>query len=147
MFQYNVQHDCRTVHCVASGKRPLVQERIQTELTESSIEHKPIDTFLINIHAFHNAHLIRAILPRNLIRPIPYITVANCEAQHAEIAATLRNSQKEKREKAAEKKKAAADLKRAGGLEAQGPTASGSTASGATKRRRQDNDMDKGGDS
>lgn len=149
MFQYNVQHDCRMAHCVASGKRPVIQERIQTELTEPSIEHKPHDIFLINLHAFHNAHLIRAVLPRNLTQPIPYITVANREAQHAEIAATLRNSQKEKRQKAAEKKKVAADLnlKRVVGLEAQGPTASGSTAGGTTKRRRQDADhIDNGGD-
>lgn len=104
MFQYNVQHDCRTAHCVASGKRTVVQERVQTELTESAIEHKPVDIFLINTHTFHNAHLIRAILPRNLTQPIPY--AANREAHHAEIAALLRNSQNEKRQKTAGKKKA-----------------------------------------
>jgi hypothetical protein len=144
MFQYNVQHDCRNARCVASGKRAVVQERVQTELTESLIEHKPVGIFLVNTHAFHNAHLIRSVLPHDLTRPIPYVT--NRKAQHAETAAKLRDSQNEKRLKTAEKKKkVVANLNRAAELEAQKSlTASGSTSS--TKRRRQDTDIDKVGE-
>ena len=39
---------------------------------EAFVEHKPIDVFLINTYAFHNAHLIWAILPQDLTSPLPY---------------------------------------------------------------------------
>jgi hypothetical protein len=54
MFQYNVQHDCWQAKCVASGKQAVIQEHVQSEVSESScfIKHKPLDRFLINTHAF-----------------------------------------------------------------------------------------------
>ena len=112
MFQYNVQHDCREARCLASGKRATMQERVQTELSEpeSFIEHNPLDRFLINTHAFHNAHLIRAILPRDLTIPIAYS--ADRVGHHYSIATKLRDIQDGKRHKAAEKKKATAELKK-----------------------------------
>jgi hypothetical protein len=63
LFEYNVQHDCHQAGCAASGKWAVLQEHVESGITEMFIEHKPSDIFLINTHAFHNAHLIRAILP------------------------------------------------------------------------------------
>ena len=93
MFLYNVQHDCRQAKCTASGKRAVIQERVQTELgeTESVIEHKPLDRFLINTHAFHNAHLIQAILPRDLTIPVAYS--ADRVAHHFSIFTNLHDIQ------------------------------------------------------
>ena len=88
MFQYNVQHDCRQAKCVASGRRAIIQEHVQSEVSEPNcfIEHKPLDRFLINTHAFHNAHLICAALPQNLTIPIAYSE--DCVAHYASIEAT-----------------------------------------------------------
>jgi len=55
LFHYNVQHDCYHGHCQASGVRQLKQERI-----------------LSGKNALHNAHLLRGILPRELVRPLPF---------------------------------------------------------------------------
>jgi hypothetical protein len=87
---------------------------------EAFIEHKPLDIFLINTHAFHNAHLIRAILPRALTAPIPYIV--DRRTHHDQIAQKMRVTQESKRAatalKAAERRKAKA-LKTAGGATAE----------------------------
>ena len=133
MFQYNVQHDCQQAKCSASGKRAIMQERVQTELSEpeSVIEHKPLDRFLINTHAFHNAHLIRAVLPRELTIPVAYSV--DRVAHHFSIATKLREIQDGKRQNTAEKKKAAADLK----IVAEGSEAA-AMGSGRKKRRRDD---------
>jgi hypothetical protein len=132
MFQYNVQHDCRQAKCLASGKRAVVQERVQTELSEpnSFIEHNPLDRFLINTHAFHNAHLVRAVLPRDLTIPIAYS--ADRIAHHTSVATKLREIQDGKRQNAAEKKKAAAELRKA--LEIEGDE-------GVTGRKRRRGDV------
>ncbi|KAF8168362.1 hypothetical protein B0H34DRAFT_632138, partial [Crassisporium funariophilum] len=50
--------------------------------------------FLINTHAFHNAHLIWAILPRDLIALVPF--VADRQVHHDEIAQTLHVNQESK---------------------------------------------------
>ena len=108
LFEYNVQHDCKHANCVASGTKAVMQERVQSGRTEMYIEHKFVSRYLINTHAFHNAHLIRAILPRHLTVPIPY--AQDREAHHNRIAANFRVSQDTRRVanalKAAEKKKA-----------------------------------------
>lgn len=107
MFQYNVQHDCRAAQCVASGLRAVHQERVVTDLIESFVEHKALDQYLINTHAFHNAHLVRNALPRDLVAPLPY--VVDRRAHHSEISASLRNIQADKRQKTAQEKQADAD--------------------------------------
>ena len=94
-FLYNVQHDCPHAKCVASGKQPLMQERLESGLLADCIEHQRIDRFVINTHAFHNAHLLRATLPRSLLAPIPLHQ--NREAKHHEIAGSLRVIQESKR--------------------------------------------------
>jgi len=84
-----------------------MQERKESGQTEMFIEHKPVDCFLINTHAFHNSHLIRAILPRNLTAPIAY--AEDRQRHHHNLATTFRMSQDAKRVanalKVAERKK------------------------------------------
>ena len=69
---------------------------------ESYIEHKPLNEYLINTHAFHNAYLIREILPRELTSPIPFCT--DRHSYHLEIASQLRKTQDVKRRATALKK-------------------------------------------
>ena len=88
-FAYNVQHDCPLAKCTASGKQPVIQERVASGLSKSCIEHQLIDRFVINIHAFHNAHLLRAALPRSLTIPIPIYQSENRKLKHIEIAQSL----------------------------------------------------------
>ena len=102
LFEYNVQHDCRKAGCSATGRRNIMQERIQATVMESYVEHKPLDEYLINTHAFHNAHLIREILPRDLTSPIPFRT--DRHSYHLEIASQLRRTQDIKRRATALKK-------------------------------------------
>jgi hypothetical protein len=96
---------------VASGEQPLLQERVESGLTKTVIEHRPVDRFVINTHAFHNAHLLRATLPRSLVAPIPLLP--DRQAKHIEIAQNLRAAQETKRAaakiRAADKKLTAAN--------------------------------------
>lgn len=94
-FLYNVQHDCPLANCTASGKQPLMQERVESGLSKTYIEHQPIDRFVINTHAFHNAHYLRAILPRALVAPIPLYE--NRVEKHHEISRNLQMTQDSKR--------------------------------------------------
>ena len=102
-FLYNVQHDCSLSKCTASGKQPLMQERVESGLIQAYIEHKPIERFVINTNSFHNAHLLRATLPRSLVAPIPLHP--NRQSKHFEIAGGLRVTQEAKRKARAVQKK------------------------------------------
>ncbi|KAJ7477827.1 hypothetical protein B0H11DRAFT_2424876, partial [Mycena galericulata] len=104
-FKVNVQHDCYTAKCEATGERP--QERVESDDTEKFIIHKSLDRFIINSHAFHNVHLLRATLPRDLLAPIPLF--GNRKEKHDEFASTLRENWAAK---AAKRKAAAADGKK-----------------------------------
>ena len=104
-FAYNVQHDCPLAKCTASGKQPVIQERVASGLSKSCIEHQPIDCFVINIHAFHNAHLLRAALPRSLTIPIPIYHSENRKLKHFEIAQSLQAIQNVKQAEAKAKGK------------------------------------------
>lgn len=94
-FLYNVQHDCPLSKCTASGKQPLMQERVESGQIKAYIEHQPIERFVINTHAFHNAHLIRASLPRSLVAPAPFHP--DRRAKHFEHAGSFRATQEAKR--------------------------------------------------
>jgi hypothetical protein len=76
------------VGCEASGIRPIIQERIESSKVETFIVHKPVDHFFINMHSFHNAHLLRSVLPRDLTAPIPLFE--DRRTKHDELAAALR---------------------------------------------------------
>ncbi|KAF7378116.1 hypothetical protein MSAN_00235900 [Mycena sanguinolenta] len=90
-FKFNVQHDCESAKCDASGVRLQMQERIESDQTENFVVHKPLDRFFINSHAFHNAHLLRATLPRDLLAPIPLFP--DRQRHHYELAGQLREIQ------------------------------------------------------
>ncbi|KAJ7762229.1 hypothetical protein B0H16DRAFT_1455842 [Mycena metata] len=90
-FKFNAQHDCHSAGCDATGVRLRMQERVESDQTENYIVHKPLDRFFINSHAFHNAHLLRATLGREVIAPIPLFP--NRQEMHHELAAKLREKQ------------------------------------------------------
>lgn len=110
-FLYNVQHDCPLAKCTATGKQAVMQERVKSGLFTTYIEHQPIDRFIINTHAFHNAHLLRATLPRSLV--VPILLCQNRESKHIEIASSLCATQEGKRTaakaRAAQKRQEAKD--------------------------------------
>lgn len=64
-----------------------MQERVESGLTKSCIEHQPVERFVINTHGFHNAHLLHTAIPRSLIAPIPLLL--DRQTKHIEIAAGL----------------------------------------------------------
>ncbi|KAJ6632334.1 hypothetical protein B0H10DRAFT_1901754 [Mycena sp. CBHHK59/15] len=103
-FLYNTQHDCEEAGCEATGERPRMQERVDTGLTDKVIVHKPVERFIINTHAFHNAHLLRQALPRGLTAPIPLFV--DRKAKHYELAVNLREIKNGKRKRAADKRTA-----------------------------------------
>jgi hypothetical protein len=82
-------------------------ERVESDQTENFVVHKPLDRFFINSQGFHNAHLLRATLPRDILAPIPLFP--DRKAKHQELAAQLRekqSTQRAKKKAAAEKRKA-----------------------------------------
>ena len=95
-FEFNIQHDCRLAKCSATGTRPRVQDRTDSEAMEQFLIHEPIDRYLINTHSFHNADLLREALPRSRVAPQPMFN--DREAKHHELAALLRVSQSERRD-------------------------------------------------
>ncbi|KAF8153401.1 hypothetical protein B0H34DRAFT_754825 [Crassisporium funariophilum] len=104
LFQFNAQHDCHHAKCTASGERPVMQERTASRTAEKFIVHNEAARYILNTHALHNAHLIRAALPRDLTVPLPY--ALDRTAYHHGLAQELRLSQNAKRAKTAEKRKA-----------------------------------------
>ncbi|KAI0082998.1 hypothetical protein BDY19DRAFT_901079, partial [Irpex rosettiformis] len=97
LFKFNAQHDCLHAGCQVSGQRAQVQERIETSRTSSYVEHAhnaQTDRFIVNMHAFHNAHLIRQAIPRFLSAPIPYNS--DRARKHEEISTDLRRMQQAK---------------------------------------------------
>ncbi|KAJ7653590.1 hypothetical protein DFH06DRAFT_1417140 [Mycena polygramma] len=110
-FQYNTQHDCHApdVLCEATGERSRMQERVDSGITEKYIVHKPVERFILNTHAFHNAHLVRQVLPRALVAPIALFL--DRKTVHYEQAARLREIKSGKRKRAQEKRAAAKKAK------------------------------------
>ena len=64
-----------------------MQEWVESALFETHIEHQPVERFVINTHAFHNAHLLRKTLPHHLVVPIPLLQ--DRKAKHNELAQRL----------------------------------------------------------
>ncbi|KAJ7769297.1 hypothetical protein B0H16DRAFT_1660998 [Mycena metata] len=94
MLLFNVQHDCVHCKCKADSVR-VQQERTVTDRTELQLVHTPEQVFILNMHALHNAYLIREILPRALTAPIPYLQ--DRVASHHRFAAQLRETGPAKR--------------------------------------------------
>lgn len=66
---------------------------------EKFIIHEPVDHFFISTHAFHNAHLVRAALPRSLTKPIPIYN--DRPSLHQRLASELRYTHENKAAEAA----------------------------------------------
>ncbi|KAK0444640.1 uncharacterized protein EV420DRAFT_1721990 [Desarmillaria tabescens] len=96
LFDFNAQHDCVTGHCqIGESTSYVMQERIKTAARQRCIVHTNHSQFHLNMHALHNAHLIREALPRHLVAPVP---LRDCRAQfHQELSAKLQVSGAAKR--------------------------------------------------
>lgn len=88
LFIFNAQHDCRACRCSATGQEFVVQERLITDRTRVAVSHSATKRYLLNMHALHNADLIREALPRSLTKPKCYLT--DRRARHNQIAGGLR---------------------------------------------------------
>lgn len=88
-----------------------MQERQATTRKEILIEHSDDTIYLINTYAIHNATLLRQALPQHLIAPVALYS--DRETHHKELAVTLRTTQKAKRARTQEKRKATMAAKQA----------------------------------
>lgn len=120
-----MQHDCRLLRCLPLGCRQERQERQITNRQVSLIKHGDDDHFVLNVHAFHNAGLLRQVLPRSLSAPIRLYD--NSQAQHYELAAHLRESQTVKRANTNAKRAATRATNKAKKLATEAQRASGMT--------------------
>ncbi|KAJ7120082.1 hypothetical protein C8R44DRAFT_736938 [Mycena epipterygia] len=102
-FDFNTQHDCFSAGCEATGVRPVMQERVESDKAEHFIVHAPPDRFIINTHSFHNPHLVRATVSRDLWAPVALFE--DRRAKHDEFSARLRET---RATKAAKRKETAA---------------------------------------
>ncbi|KAF8147592.1 hypothetical protein K438DRAFT_1910535 [Mycena galopus ATCC 62051] len=89
------KHDCSHFSCPLVDATGPNQERQTSKITQKKRIHSDDSRFHINLHALHNAHLIRETLPRHLTKPKPCFT--DREIKHNEFAATLRETGPEKR--------------------------------------------------
>ncbi|TFK31456.1 hypothetical protein BDQ12DRAFT_701562 [Crucibulum laeve] len=88
-FIFNAQHDCLGKKCpVIENATSVRQERNITSKFIPGVIHTDDTRFFVNMHALHNAHLLRESLPRHLVAPVPYFQ--NRYEKHAEFAASLR---------------------------------------------------------
>ncbi|KAG6819226.1 hypothetical protein H0H93_014021 [Arthromyces matolae] len=96
LFVFNAQHDCVGLQCeIQDSERFETQERISTTIHKKMISHRDADRYIINMHALHNCHLIRKVLPRELIKPVPFKT--NRDQFHSDLASDLRVTGPERR--------------------------------------------------
>jgi hypothetical protein len=135
-FLVSVQHDCCLKRCKASGSRPERQERQDTSRVVQIIEHADDDHFVINMHAMHNAHHMRWVLSRELIRPRH--THANRAAWHHEISHNMHANQEQKRADANAKRKATLQKNKEAAAKAnsEAPPTTSKRPARAPKRRR-----------
>ena len=115
-----------------------MQERTTSGKEEKFIEHRhetTADRFIINMHAFHNAHLLRMTISRKLSAPIPIHE--DRVAKHAEISCSLRETQGAKRT-AQKEKRAAVKAAKKKAQEAEGEDEGGHSR----KRKRKGSESD-----
>jgi hypothetical protein len=62
----------------------VYQERAITQLTRKTVHHGAMQRYFVNMHAIHNAALIRKTLPQHLSQPRPYCS--DRVAKHMELA-------------------------------------------------------------
>jgi hypothetical protein len=71
-------------------KQVLMQERVESGLFKTYVEHQPVERFVINTHAFHNAHLLQATLPCSIVSPVRLHEPEDRYSLHAGFAKALR---------------------------------------------------------
>ncbi|KIK52226.1 hypothetical protein GYMLUDRAFT_77906 [Collybiopsis luxurians FD-317 M1] len=97
LFLFNAQHDCQFAKCEVPGVHQRKQEHEDSDVQDAFIEHKPVDVYIINLHAFYNAHLIRELLPRTLTQPIPIFSAKyQVKKSKSESEAEARRAKKRK---------------------------------------------------
>ncbi|KAI0086224.1 hypothetical protein BDY19DRAFT_1017745 [Irpex rosettiformis] len=99
-FIFNAQHDCLTAECTVSDET-VHQQKEQIRLTQRTIRHGVMQRYFINMHAIHNAALIRNTLPRHLSKPKPYFE--NRTAMHRKFADNVSSTNTKRREVTAAK--------------------------------------------
>lgn len=123
-FAFNVQHDCMTGNCaVETRDRVIMQERLPVQCKLPTLVHKNDTHFIINMHALHNAQLLRHHLPRALTEPKH--THADRTALHLELASRARATRTTKRDQTAEKRAATTAARAAEAVVAGIPAAAG----------------------
>ena len=103
-FIFNAQHHCKSGNCKIQS-REQIQEREETTRKVPYMKHADDDKFLINMHAIHNASLIRETVKTVYKGPKPYFETDR-RSHHNAAAARLRKSGPKKRAEANEKRKA-----------------------------------------
>jgi hypothetical protein len=107
LFRISVQHDCNLHKCKPTGLRAIIQERIATEDHTNILLHEDDSHFVINLHALHNANLLRQVLPRSLTKPEPqHGDESDRKTWHAEVAVTLRERLAARNKRKTERRKA-----------------------------------------
>ncbi|KAI0688378.1 hypothetical protein BC835DRAFT_1284746 [Cytidiella melzeri] len=131
-FIFNAQHDCRTGQCeLADSDKVVIQERLRTKISVKSVVHRDDGRYILNMHALHNAHLVRSILPRSLTTPVAL--VPDWEAFHRQIAEGLQVSGPAKRAETQAKAKNTREKKKQAAMTlpaAPGPSKVGRLAEG-----------------
>ncbi|KAF8972139.1 hypothetical protein BDZ97DRAFT_2015119 [Flammula alnicola] len=87
LFLFNAQHDCFSANCKPVNA-PILQERKTTTKMQAIIKHVNMQRYFVNMHALHNAHLLRETLPRHLTEP--KLIFADRRSKHKESATILR---------------------------------------------------------
>ena len=106
-FDFNVQHDCPSAGCSATGKRARRQERVVSDdVFDDTIEQRDVDEWIINVHSLHNGHLLRARVRPELISPAREVPIEERQRRHREIASVLRPGQDKRRKHASDKRAA-----------------------------------------
>ncbi|KAI0685857.1 hypothetical protein BC835DRAFT_1535847 [Cytidiella melzeri] len=99
-FIFNAQHDCLTAECAVEDQN-VHQERRITSLTQKGVQHGAMQRYFVNMHALHNAALIRSTLPRHLSMPKPYFN--DRVAKHQEFADQVSSVNSKRRDATAAK--------------------------------------------
>ncbi|EJD42815.1 hypothetical protein AURDEDRAFT_67175 [Auricularia subglabra TFB-10046 SS5] len=124
LFIINVQHDCITCKCAASGTRRVLQERQDSETQVAAWQHTSAERYVVNTHALHNAAELRALLPRGLTKPRHIWR--NFEQDLSQVAGTAIQAHLRKE---AERKAKAAETRRRNKEKAAAPASAGVPAS------------------
>jgi hypothetical protein len=89
-FLFNAQHDCEKSTCDADNATSATTAGLAAS---KAFAHSGDNLFVINMHALHNAALLRRSLPRELVKPIPHFSdPAERRAFHDRAAAELQVS-------------------------------------------------------